>query len=420
MKITKVIAPFAILISLIVYSAPAAVSAYNGIDPTIPLNNAPLGWCQSAAELDCFESFSVKHPDGSVENPTNFPNFTFHKGSLSGPEMSMFFYIFITTPAQWDIKKQLGIDFPVLGIYADNDGIAAADPEDTFTLTVRTSWLNPLDVSGFARNSKVSEVAIPGGHRWTLSGQQAVTGIFNIEHQSWYSDLWDPNAPMRAADRDFPEMYWRIDHINPVPNGSPFDTTCSETGYTVTSSNASSAGMPTMIGPDTLSYNVAAPHFRQDGKTLLTGFFQASLPQAWLDCKWPGNTLSKAANVSLSVTDTNGVQQVVTSSAYIKNGRLDINVFGFHYSSPKIEIKRVAEAVVTPEPTPTLTPTPEQTPTPEPVVKPTPTATPTVTPTPTATKTAVVKKITITCVKGKLIKKVTAIKPTCPSGYKRK
>jgi hypothetical protein len=33
---------------------------------------------------------------------------------------------------------------------------------------------------------------------------------------------------------------------------------------------------------------------------------------------------------------------------------------------------------------------------------------------------AVVKKTTITCVKGKLVKKVTGDKPKCPSGYKKK
>jgi hypothetical protein len=32
----------------------------------------------------------------------------------------------------------------------------------------------------------------------------------------------------------------------------------------------------------------------------------------------------------------------------------------------------------------------------------------------------VVKKTTITCVKGKLVKKVTAVKPKCPTGYKKK
>jgi membrane protein involved in colicin uptake len=35
-------------------------------------------------------------------------------------------------------------------------------------------------------------------------------------------------------------------------------------------------------------------------------------------------------------------------------------------------------------------------------------------------KAAALKKTTITCVKGKLTKKVTAVKPKCPSGYKLK
>ena len=37
-----------------------------------------------------------------------------------------------------------------------------------------------------------------------------------------------------------------------------------------------------------------------------------------------------------------------------------------------------------------------------------------------AEKTTVVKKLTITCVKGKITKKVNAIKPVCPTGYKKK
>jgi hypothetical protein len=34
--------------------------------------------------------------------------------------------------------------------------------------------------------------------------------------------------------------------------------------------------------------------------------------------------------------------------------------------------------------------------------------------------TPVAKKTTITCVKGKLTKKVTAVNPKCPAGYKKK
>jgi hypothetical protein len=35
-------------------------------------------------------------------------------------------------------------------------------------------------------------------------------------------------------------------------------------------------------------------------------------------------------------------------------------------------------------------------------------------------KAAALKKTTIVCVKGKLSKKITAIKPKCPTGYKLK
>jgi hypothetical protein len=44
---------------------------------------------------------------------------------------------------------------------------------------------------------------------------------------------------------------------------------------------------------------------------------------------------------------------------------------------------------------------------------PSPTATPTV-------KPVTLKKTSITCVKGKTSKKVTAINPKCPTGYKKK
>jgi hypothetical protein len=77
-------------------------------------------------------------------------------------------------------------------------------------------------------------------------------------------------------------------------------------------------------------------------------------------------------------------------------------------------------------PTPTPTPVATQTATPTPAPTPTPTPTPVVTPTPTPTPTVVAtvkpaaKKTTITCVKGKTSKKVTAVKPKCPAGYKKK
>jgi cell division septation protein DedD len=82
-------------------------------------------------------------------------------------------------------------------------------------------------------------------------------------------------------------------------------------------------------------------------------------------------------------------------------------------------LKYTPAAVVTATSTPTPTATPIATATPTPTATPIATATPTPTPTPTATK-AVAKATTITCIKGKLTKKVTAINPMCPAGYKKK
>ena len=78
----------------------------------------------------------------------------------------------------------------------------------------------------------------------------------------------------------------------------------------------------------------------------------------------------------------------------------------------------VATPTPTPTPVATATPTPTPTPTPSETVSATPTPTPT--PTVVATVKPAAKKTTITCVKGKKTKKVTAVKPKCPKGYKKR
>ena len=76
-------------------------------------------------------------------------------------------------------------------------------------------------------------------------------------------------------------------------------------------------------------------------------------------------------------------------------------------AADKVAGQQYLAKLVTPTPVPVATATP------------TPTPTPTATATPSPTKT-VVKATTITCIKGKTTKKVTAVNPKCPSGYKKK
>jgi hypothetical protein len=106
---------------------------------------------------------------------------------------------------------------------------------------------------------------------------------------------------------------------------------------------------------------------------------------------------SAPIRAELSIVNDQGNQRVATEILGERKGWLYLSAGGFTYSSPTIKVKLEQDA---PAPTPT------------------PTAS--ATPTPTASKKPVVKKITITCIKGKTSKKVTAVKPKCPKGYKRK
>jgi hypothetical protein len=154
-----------------------------------------------------------------------------------------------------------------------------------------------------------------------------------------------------------------------------------------------------------LDYKVSSPHFNEVGK-LNVGNYNLILNSDAARCIYGFSKAPVSATVSIVSSD--GSSQVATTAVTEKNGWLYLSANGFTYSSPTVRVKLTQEAPA-PTPTPTPTPTPE----------PTPTATATPTPTPTVT-TAPVKKTTISCIKGKVVKKVTAVKPVCPKGYKKK
>jgi hypothetical protein len=89
-----------------------------------------------------------------------------------------------------------------------------------------------------------------------------------------------------------------------------------------------------------------------------------------------------------------GSPQIATTIVSEKNGWVYLTAANFEFSAPVIKAKLTQEKVVEPTPVATANPTP--------VVKP------------------AAKKITIICVKGKTVKKVSAVKPVCPSGFKKK
>jgi hypothetical protein len=91
----------------------------------------------------------------------------------------------------------------------------------------------------------------------------------------------------------------------------------------------------------------------------------------------------------ISVISNDGSSQVATVATGEKDGWIYLGAYGFTFSSPTLRVK-LSQAAVVP------------------------------TPTPVVTKPAAAKKTTITCVKGKTSKKVIAVNPKCPTGYKKK
>jgi hypothetical protein len=93
------------------------------------------------------------------------------------------------------------------------------------------------------------------------------------------------------------------------------------------------------------------------------------------------------ATISIVGTGDSPIATVVTSE---KNGWLSLSANGFTFSEKTLQVKFSQDV-------------------------PAPVATPSQSAAPTAAK-----KTSITCVKGKTSKKVTAVNPKCPNGYRKK
>ena len=132
----------------------------------------------------------------------------------------------------------------------------------------------------------------------------------------------------------------------------------------------------------TFTWQAAAPHFAPDGVTVNKGFYKAVIPVNDAKLLWGLENPNDAVTaLEVSVTTEAGGSAAALKSISVKNGKIIIDVSGFEYSRPKLKIAMKKGW------------------------KP---------------SASMAKKSTITCVMGKSVKKITAVKPTCPKGYKKK
>lgn len=190
---------------------------------------------------------------------------------------------------------------------------------------------------------------------------------------------------------------WRWETMGPDGTSDAcYQNTSNLSGFVSTNATQYLSGPPVFNkSEESLDYKVAAPHYLPNGKEFL-GTYNLIINAQVARCLYGFTNAPIQANVS--VTSADGQSRVATTSLTEKDGWLKLSANGFTFSSPVVKVKLSQEkAVILP------TPTPEPSATPAPVAKP-----------------ATVKKSSINCVKGKMTKKVTAVNPKCPTGYKKR
>ena len=129
------------------------------------------------------------------------------------------------------------------------------------------------------------------------------------------------------------------------------------------------------------TWTAAAPHFAPDGTTLNYGFYRAAIPVADAKLLWGLDNAADAAKaLSVEIITGGTVSNVASTTIGVKSGKVIIEVSGFQYSRPKLKVSLKKGW----KPAPPM----------------------------------IVKK-TITCTLGMTVKKITAVKPVCPKGYKK-
>ena len=171
---------------------------------------------------------------------------------------------------------------------------------------------------------------------------------------------------------------------------------------------------PPQFVDGSLNYKVAGLHFNPDG-TVFSGRYDLVMDAKVARCLYGYSDSNAPLQASVEVVDSNGSSRVTTATLREVNGWLKLGVYGFSFSSPTLKVKLTqATPVVKTEPAaPATAPAPVTTPATAPATAPAPVTAAVITKVATKAKT-------ISCVKGKTIKKVTGATPKCPAGFKLK
>jgi hypothetical protein len=277
------------------------------------------------------------------------------------------------------------------------------DPTLVVTVAIRLKTINPGLSQGTVDNANIKITKESYGTKVTASA----TAMRYMGYIRWKA--------IAGADLT---THPTGDFISHVWNFYIYDSTigpfgnCNAAGAAFVGANAEESKFPTFDRKlKSLDMQTASSHFEPDGTTAFKGQYFARISAALVKCVWGIDASTAATKAEIQIVSNGSDNSVASVISNYQDGWLKIDARNYEYSNPKIRFTIPTEVVTSSKPSPTASPMASSNPQP-PVV----TATSTRAPKPTA----VPMKTTITCIKGKTMKTLAAIKPTCPAGYKKK
>ncbi len=209
------------------------------------------------------------------------------------------------------------------------------------------------------------------------------------------------NPPMESRDPDFlaalapfigdrSQFKYPAWNFYSLPVNGGMSRTCQDQVrgqvVSITSTNATAFDQngPTFDqATKTFTFKAAAPHFEPDGKTPAVGHYYMNMNAQFMKCVLGTAKVPEMAAVALDYV--NGEVNAATVTVHLDKDWLRLAADNFHFSSPTIKVtfpKLESAASSAPK--------------------------------------TVAMKSTVTCVKGKAVKKVSAVNPKCPAGWKKR
>jgi hypothetical protein len=253
---------------------------------------------------------------------------------------------------------------------------------EPITVPVVAYWGSEADLpanikSAYSRRAATTVGAPSGG----TSKRYQTNGQFNQEQINLFS-LWIPFIKDKASATPKVWMYGSLtpENLSQAASGLNSAKDCVTktnglAGLVTTNATIYDGAMPTFNpAAGYLNYKVAAPHLSSDGSEF-SGTYDLIMKSEVARCIYGFSSAPVSASVEITSSD-GGIQKVATTVLNERNGWLQLGAYGFGFSSPTLKVK-LSQAMTD-------------------------------------------KKTSITCVKGKTSKKVSAVNPKCPTGYKKK